>query len=801
MRKQVLASVIGILLVLSVFSVLTWQIKPVQATTVNYTVATNADDGLENYQNHGITQNYKVTVACGGDWASSDGLFRFQGVAVPQGSTINDAALSPYVNDVANDDLTCTIYGDDVDNSNNLTAEADIDGRTRTTASVSESHTALGTGFHDSNVTAIVQEIVNRGGWLSGNNMSFMYIATHPSGSANCEFEAYELAAHPAELEIIYSAGGGGGGSGADLIAGLGSADYFIVKPNATIYGLDSVGDTVTSNTNAVTVINTIYGTMTANQKVTYNGSFTIGATTNFAVANGTMNCTQGTFTVTGGSWAIYINVNATILRGSWIGSVDEQYILFGSNSAYSTINGTDFDNFGVYFAYGGSNMHNVTIANCVFHDRQKGSNALCIGGAGAGYNKFLNDTFEDNTGIIIFLDYTQTHNLISNCTFSNQTYSHSIYLNAGDVGFPAAGGYNNITNCVFKNMNDALRTSGAVQVKCPFNRIYNNTFQDYTGESVALSIYSQYVGATANDNEIYDNIFRNITDGFWLGHADYTYENTMRNKIYNNTFDDVNRCVWLNPFAGTITSVNDTQIYNNTFASSCSSIFPPSGSSVTLINGTQIYDNNFNGFSVEYYPQNWTNTLIYNNTDMGAYKMLNTTSVGAGYTSPSGIGWQYVTGTVVSVSWTPNSGNTRQDFSIDNVNQTTTTSPISVTMSAHRNVTAYFSGSPPPIVLTVTSPTNTTYPYSIVSVSLSATGGTVDKIVWNCTYTNSTVVYSNQTYTVATSMTLLTGSYIFHAVANNTDGNIDALTVWFSVSLSGGSNQLIVNVWWSGYW
>ena len=106
-----------------------------------------------------------------------------------------------------------------------------------------------------------------------------------------------------------------------------------------------------------------------------------------------------------------------------------------------------------------------------------------------------------------------------------------------------------------------------------------------------------------------------------------------------------------------------------------------------------------------------------------------------------------------------------------------------------------------PPIILAVTSPTNTTYTSSTVSVELSATGGTVDKIIWNCTFTSGTVVYANQTYTVATSMTLLTGSYIFHAVANNTDGNIDALTVWFSVSLSGGSNQLIVNVWWSGWW
>lgn len=104
-------------------------------------------------------------------------------------------------------------------------------------------------------------------------------------------------------------------------------------------------------------------------------------------------------------------------------------------------------------------------------------------------------------------------------------------------------------------------------------------------------------------------------------------------------------------------------------------------------------------------------------------------------------------------------------------------------------------------VTLTITYPANTTYTVPTVPVQLSASGGTIDKIWWNCTFTNSTVVYANQTYTVSTSMTLGNGSYIFNAMANNTDGNESVETVMFSVSVIGGTSSIIVNVWWSGWW
>jgi hypothetical protein len=102
-------------------------------------------------------------------------------------------------------------------------------------------------------------------------------------------------------------------------------------------------------------------------------------------------------------------------------------------------------------------------------------------------------------------------------------------------------------------------------------------------------------------------------------------------------------------------------------------------------------------------------------------------------------------------------------------------------------------------VVVTITSPTNTTYPSSSVSVSLSASGGTIDTIWWNCKNGSSWIYGSNQTYTAPTSMTgFVNGaSYTFYAWANNTLGEWDEETVMFTVLIlypEFGS-------WWGDWW
>jgi len=87
-------------------------------------------------------------------------------------------------------------------------------------------------------------------------------------------------------------------------------------------------------------------------------------------------------------------------------------------------------------------------------------------------------------------------------------------------------------------------------------------------------------------------------------------------------------------------------------------------------------------------------------------------------------------------------------------------------------------------VTVTITLPTNTTYTTSTVPVEISASGGTIDTIWWNCKNGTSWIYGTNQTYTAPTSMTgFVNGtSYTFYAWANNTDGNWDEETVMFTV-------------------
>jgi len=107
------------------------------------------------------------------------------------------------------------------------------------------------------------------------------------------------------------------------------------------------------------------------------------------------------------------------------------------------------------------------------------------------------------------------------------------------------------------------------------------------------------------------------------------------------------------------------------------------------------------------------------------------------------------------------------------------------------------------PPTVTVTLPEASTYSSSI-PVSFSASGGTIDQYWFNALNGSTWVYVSNQTYAGSGTVYMtgfVVGSYTGYFWANNTAGNIGQATVVFSVSISGGTSQLIVNVWWGNYW
>jgi hypothetical protein len=103
---------------------------------------------------------------------------RFRRVAIPQGAII----LYAYVEvesdaNLALDDVNVNIAADDVDNSAIFSTYANYIGRVRTGAIVAwnaVAHWVAGTHYQTPAITAVVQEIISRPGWVSGNDLSIL---------------------------------------------------------------------------------------------------------------------------------------------------------------------------------------------------------------------------------------------------------------------------------------------------------------------------------------------------------------------------------------------------------------------------------------------------------------------------------------------------------------------------------------------------------------------------------------------------------------------------------------------------
>ena len=104
--------------------------------------------------------------------------FADSGLLIPQGATIASAVLSVKGNN-ANGATNAIIKAYDLDapEAGWLTQPSDAITTPRTTASVSQQITLSG-AYTDIDVTSIVQEIVNRPGWVSGNHIVFSFSDT-----------------------------------------------------------------------------------------------------------------------------------------------------------------------------------------------------------------------------------------------------------------------------------------------------------------------------------------------------------------------------------------------------------------------------------------------------------------------------------------------------------------------------------------------------------------------------------------------------------------------------------------------
>ena len=188
-----------------------WFDDPAYPAIIDATVTENigawADDGVEVSGSWDGTHGL-ANIGRGNGGALQHGGFRFQTVDVPQGATVSSATLTIRVS-VISGTPTVSIYADDVDDAPAWGASSrPSSGFTKTTAQT-DITSAIGTGLKAIDVTAIVQEIVDRAGWTNNNDIRFGAFNTKASGSdQHFTVQMYENAGtDEAQLDITYTAG------------------------------------------------------------------------------------------------------------------------------------------------------------------------------------------------------------------------------------------------------------------------------------------------------------------------------------------------------------------------------------------------------------------------------------------------------------------------------------------------------------------------------------------------------------------------------------------------------------------
>ncbi len=135
---------------------------------------------------------------------------RFNGINIPKGATITNAyitfrAVAADAPNTNNGATNVTIKAHDTDNAGTFTTTAyNISSRITTSASVSWSSIAswtTGVSYNTPALNSVVQEVVNRNGWTSGNSMAFII-----TGSGSRSAESWDdAAANQPVLTIQYT--------------------------------------------------------------------------------------------------------------------------------------------------------------------------------------------------------------------------------------------------------------------------------------------------------------------------------------------------------------------------------------------------------------------------------------------------------------------------------------------------------------------------------------------------------------------------------------------------------------------
>ncbi|MBO6515755.1 MAG: T9SS type A sorting domain-containing protein [Bacteroidia bacterium] len=155
--------------------------------------------------------------------------FHFKNVAIPQGTTISTASVTMNAWSSNSSSVTVQIYADDVDDSDAISS-SDDDISDRTPTSEKEDWTfstwSYDVDYATPDIADVIQEIVNRSGWQSGNDITIIFKKNGSSGATKKvtarDYDSY----YAPKLNISYSTGSGSSSN----------TNNYIVKVDSSLY-------------------------------------------------------------------------------------------------------------------------------------------------------------------------------------------------------------------------------------------------------------------------------------------------------------------------------------------------------------------------------------------------------------------------------------------------------------------------------------------------------------------------------------------------------------------------------------
>lgn len=187
-----------------------WLIKkPVVIGSGSYEPQVQGDDG---YKRPGsVYAAYSVSIVGKSGGIKIHSWVRFPGVAIPKGSTITSASITfeASESDLGTNALT-NIYFNDSDDAVAPTSEAEYNALSKTSAFVAWDTPTLsawtgGDDYTTPDISTVVQEVIDRESWSSGNAMMLMWEDDGGTNNAERRFRTYDdPSADAPEFNVVW---------------------------------------------------------------------------------------------------------------------------------------------------------------------------------------------------------------------------------------------------------------------------------------------------------------------------------------------------------------------------------------------------------------------------------------------------------------------------------------------------------------------------------------------------------------------------------------------------------------------